>query len=230
MRLRDLQDNNKGFSLVELVVIMAIMVVSVGATALSLRLLTGQEAKQCANKFSADLEESKTSSMARFGQSITFGYLDKDTDPDDTITKSGFYSTKTIYYMTKDANGLPKQVSTTGTSEHRYLGSSNVTVEIGYATVKADETGGDITLSCGEVIHVPAGYEGTTGVEIASEAGNNFTIYYDRSTGLYHGTALNDGSEVEDTIPLYMYFHYGTRSFIIKFDSITGKHTVSIVR
>lgn len=227
MKFREIQNNNKGFSLVELIVIMAIMAVSVGATGLSLKLLTGQEAKQCANKFSADLEETKTSSMARYGQSITFGYLDADDDEDDAITKSGFYSTKTIHYMTKDANGLPVETPS-GASEHRYLGSSSVVVEVGYAVEQSDKSSEDVELSCGETITVPAGYDGTTGVAVTSDSGSEFTVYYDRSTGLYDKVVVN-GTEYDKAIPLYMYFHYGSRSFIIKFDHITGKHTVSII-
>lgn len=207
--MRKVEDNNKGFSLVELIVIIAIMAVAIGFAAWSLRLIFGSEARQCATKFSADLNEVKTSSMARYSQSISFGYLDETSGVAvvDSASKAGFYSTKTTYYLTKDAStNMPVKVNDVGASEHRKLGSGKVSVSISY-------------------------FDGSADVDDEPIDGSNtksITIFYNRATGLFDGISVN-GTEYAGGYPKEITFSYGMKTYKIIFDQETGTHKMERV-
>ena len=61
-------NNNKGFSLVELIVIIAIMAIVTGGAVLSISMATGSEARKVFQKIDAELNEVKTESMTRYGE------------------------------------------------------------------------------------------------------------------------------------------------------------------
>lgn len=199
--------NNKGFSLVELIVIMAIMVVAIGMASLSVSILTGSEAKQACEKISAQLNEVKTGSMARMDEDFNVVYV---ADPDTTDTvwadKAGYYVVKQMYTFEKDDTSAKGYKSVCSGVEHRYL--------------------------CNDRVTMTFAYDGGTEDEIPS--GKGIGILFDRATGLYKGVKVNcvlesdgsiNGTEV-DKQPVSLTMKSGLKSYRIDFISETGKHQI----
>ena len=72
--------DDKGFSLVELVVVIAIMAVMGGVLIYSFSLVTGQEARQCASNLSTALNKAKNVALTKSGSSDAFMELSRETD------------------------------------------------------------------------------------------------------------------------------------------------------
>ena len=70
--------DNKGFSLIELVVTVALMAVVTGFLAYSYSVVTGQEAKQCANNLSTTLDRAKNYALTKSGSSDAYMELLKE--------------------------------------------------------------------------------------------------------------------------------------------------------
>lgn len=138
-----MKQNNKGLSLVELIVVIAIMAVVIGIGALSFNLLFGTQAKSCAQKFSGMLNETKTGCMSRYDETMTLSYRFAGSDP--AITTAGFYTENELFTIKKDASA-----ETTG-SEIRKMGGSRVLITV-YMTgiepfVINKDNGNSITVS-----------------------------------------------------------------------------------
>lgn len=108
---------NRGFSLVELLVVVAIMGIMIGFVFIGLPLLNGQHARKCANNMSAALGKEKNYALAKSGSVDCYMELLLDTDG---------YHVK--YY-------IPKSAVVTGTNpadwvllEDEVIGSSQVDV------------------------------------------------------------------------------------------------------
>lgn len=69
--------DNKGFSLVELVIVMAIIVILGGAAFTGLSLLLSRPADECAKKIQVALEGNRNTTMGKYSSSIEF-YADGD--------------------------------------------------------------------------------------------------------------------------------------------------------
>lgn len=213
MRLSDVKKNNKGFSLVELIVIAAIMTVTVGAVSLSISLISGSEAKEAARKFNAQIDEARTGSMSRYDEDITIKYMEKDTDSG--IDTAGFYTVKELTTIEHDTSKRtdPSDTTLIGSyktkvigSEHRYLSRDRVNITVVYDTgsgldtfsVKPDTTGQD------------------------------FTLKFNRTTGLLKefiiGGTTYDASKLDS-----IHFESGIREFKISFVQETGKHQIETV-
>lgn len=213
MKLSDVKRDNRGFSLVELIVIMAIMTVTVGALALSISLISGSEAKEAARKFNAQIDEARTGSMSRYDEDLTIKYMEKDTD--NGIDTPGFYTVKEITTIEHDTSKRtdPTDTSLIGSykakvigSEHRYLSKDRVKISVEF-------------YNGSEVVTKP--------VE-PNTAGNDLTLKFDRTTGLldkflYAGTAYN-ASNLKA-----VYFETSIRKFRITFVQETGKHQLDTV-
>ena len=113
-------------SLVELIVVIAIMAVLVGLIGFSLSLLTGSHARECAQKVSAEMDSTKTGCMSRFEEYMELKFIETP-DPDKGIDKKGFYTVRTV--KTIDKNGQSADVVNSD-PVYKYVGSSNVKVEI----------------------------------------------------------------------------------------------------
>ena len=87
-----MKKDNKGFSLVELVVVIAIMAVLTGFIFYSFSLLTGQDARQCASNLSTALDKEKNYALTRSGTADCYLELTKTTD--------GYF---VAYYVPKNA-------------------------------------------------------------------------------------------------------------------------------
>lgn len=72
--------DNKGVTLIELIIVMAIMAILSGFFVFSLSLVTGQEARECANNFSAALDKAKNYSLTKSGSSDAYMEVRKDAD------------------------------------------------------------------------------------------------------------------------------------------------------
>ena len=88
--------NNEGFSLVEIIVVIAIMAIAIGTVALSVSMVTGAESRKAFKKIESLIDEARTGAMSRFGQELQIKYLTKDTTYDGTdvtgsVDSNGFY-------------------------------------------------------------------------------------------------------------------------------------------
>lgn len=90
--MRDSKEDNRGFSLVELVIVIAIMAVMGAFYFLGNALLTGQYARECANDISTALNKEKNYALTRSATIDCYMELVKDTD--------GYY---VRYYQPKNA-------------------------------------------------------------------------------------------------------------------------------
>lgn len=197
--------DNRGFSLVELIVIVAIMVVMVGIVSLSMSLLTGSEAKQACEKISAQLNEAKTGSMSRYDEDMNIIYVDNPSLYD-WADKEGYYVVKQLYTFTKDSTTGKPAVMSLG-AEHRYICNSRVRMNFSY-------DGGSYTV-------IPS-------------PGNGVGFTFDRATGLYKdvrtGCGLDGSGDVVFTTvaaqPVSLEMTSGLRTYKIDFISETGKHTI----
>lgn len=116
--------NNKGFSLIELIVVIAILAVMVGFLTLSLRTLLGTEAMECADKVSAKISSVKTGSMSMFNETMELGYHEKGGD----YPSDGFYTTCRVQTIDKNASLVDAT-----TPEIRKVGSKKVVIKATYS-------------------------------------------------------------------------------------------------
>ncbi len=200
--------DNKGFSLVELIAITAIMVVMVGAGSLAVSLLIGSEAKQACEKIGAQLNEVKTGSMARYSEDLNIVYV-ADPGSYDWAEKEGYYAVKQMTTLTKRADDMPDHTSMG--QEHRYLCNSRVHFEFVY------DNGGDVTYN------------------IPSD-GDGICFTFNRSNGLFSDVKTDcsiqsDGSvigtSIANSVPKKLLVTSGVRTYTIDFIADTGKHTIT---
>ena len=197
--------DNRGFSLVELIVIIAIMAVMIGMVSLSMSLLTGSDAKQACEKISAQLNEAKTGSMSRYDEDINIIYVDNPSAYD-WADKEGYYVVKQLYTFKKDASTGKPVVMSLG-AEHRYICNSRVSMNFTY-------DGGSYSVS--------------------PTAGNGIGLTFDRATGLYKNVRTDCGLDMSgdvtfttvDTQPVSLEMTSGLKTYKINFISETGKHTI----
>lgn len=119
-----MRKNNKGLSLVELIVVIALMAVLIGIGGFSFSLLFGTQAKACAQNVSAKLNETKTGCMSRYNEEMTLSYR-YATDTDEAIKSDGYYAENWMWTMNKAGNEVKAS-----DSEIRKMGSSRVVIEV----------------------------------------------------------------------------------------------------
>lgn len=86
--------NNKGFSLIELIVVVAIMAVMTGFIFISFGLLTGQDARKCANNLSTVLDKEKNYALTKSAEADCYVEI--------TWNSDGYYAE---YFIPKKAVG-----------------------------------------------------------------------------------------------------------------------------
>lgn len=215
-----MKTNNKGFSLIELVVVVAIMALMVGVMSLSMSLLFGTEAHSAAEKISAQLSEVKTGSMSRYSEDVTVTYV-SDPSVYDWADKEGYYVIKQMKTLVMDPTGKsnPSDATLVGSPketalgmEHRYICNDKVSMVFTYNDGSDD-----------------------VDVDILADGATGFTIEYDRSTGLFKNIAYNstvqaDGSAsgtlVTGGYPVTLEVKSGVKTYYIDFIKETGKQTV----
>lgn len=75
-----MRKDNKGFSMVELVIVIALMAVVGSVFAYSFSMVTGQESRQCANNISTVLDKAKNYSLTKSASSDAYVEISKGTD------------------------------------------------------------------------------------------------------------------------------------------------------
>lgn len=144
-----MRKNNQGFSLIELIVVIAIMAVMIGVTGFSLAFLFGADARQAAAKIGAQLNETKTGSMSRYDESMTLAYRTKDTAKG--IPSDGYYAENRTWTI-ENTDQLVKEDEDT---IFREVGSSRVNITIYYD--------GGKSLVLGDTHSVTISYNRTSG-------------------------------------------------------------------
>lgn len=128
---------NRGFSLVEVLIVVAIMGIMIGFVFIGLPLMTGQHAKKCANNMSAALGREKNYALARSGTADCYMELLLDADG---------YHVK--YYIPKDAVVTGSGTADWVLAEDESIGSAqvDVTCELKDGTSVPITTGQSIKL------------------------------------------------------------------------------------
>lgn len=203
------EKKNSGFSLVELIVVIAIMAVMIGGGVITMRMLIGAEAKQTCKKMEAQLNDIKTGAMSRAGEYMIVRYIEvndsnKDAMAKAGIDKSGYYAEKRATTIT-NAENIVVDYSTD--AEYSRIGSKKVAI-IANGSFSVD----------------------------SSSITNALRIEYNRAdgtlknvqTGSVSGTGLADtfsGSDIELEKLEFQASGVG-RKYVISFDKVTGKHTI----
>lgn len=85
-------DNNKGFSLVELVVVIAIMTILVSTLGYSYRMVASKTATQLAKNIELALEKNRVNAMGKNNASVKFYFVNDDGYYMDDVTNKGLVS------------------------------------------------------------------------------------------------------------------------------------------
>lgn len=204
-----IRKNNKGFSLVELIVVLAIMAVMIGIGGFTLSLMIGGEAKQAATKLNAQLNDVKTGAMSRYDEYMIVSYVDvasyadKKTAAADGVPESGFYVDKHMATI-RDTSSIRQDI--TADTEKARIGSATVKMTV-------VTSGGSYVLTSpkisGDVDAVRIGYDRATG--------KLSDVYVGTASDLTTG-GTNAGQIQEIT------FEGGSKTYTITFVSETGKH------
>lgn len=67
-----MKKDNRGFSLVELIIVLAIMAVLTGATFIGIGMISGKPAEECASKIYSHILANRTTAMGKFSASVSF--------------------------------------------------------------------------------------------------------------------------------------------------------------
>lgn len=120
--------SNRGFSLIEVIVVVAIMTVMLVAGAFGVSMLVGADAKQVATKLDAQLDDVKTGAMSRAGEVMIIRFIDatgaEDTAAKMGVSRTGFYAVKTVSTIKNDADIIDFYSDV----EYSYLGDKKVKI------------------------------------------------------------------------------------------------------
>ncbi len=206
------KSNNKGFSLIELVVIIAIMALGIGVVSLSVSLVTGAQARKAFEKMESQLDEAKTGAMSRFDETLTITYKTKDTSVDLTTgsgtgnqDQDGFYAVKELMTLKakpdlSDSTKIMADKQSLGT-EQVYLSDDRVEMTIYFKDASGAEE------------------------SYLIENGGSVVFSFERATGLYKDIQITkaDGS-TRSGQPVAFEAKSGMRTYRMEFVPETGKH------
>lgn len=223
------QVNNRGLSLIELIVVIAMLAILVGIVGVSLNYLNGPEASRAVSSMDAELNEAKTGAMSRDSEYIILRYITlpnradygteadynlvKQQYTDSGITSEGFYAEKHISTIRNEEDKTLDFDSV----EYTMIASKKVTIKYNASRADADD-----------------------GTEILKDGSNAIRIEFDRSTGRLK--KLRVGSLSADSRSGYLKvdssawsepgdisnltFKCGLRQGAIEFIPLTGKHFI----
>ncbi len=200
--------NNRGLSLIELIVVIAIMAVLIGAAGFGLSLLVGTEARQAVYKMEAQLNDTKTGTLTKAGEDLVVRYIDVSSNADDWalkgVDKSGYYADKCLYTIIMNTPGSNMKQQYSDKHEYSYIGAKKVDIDVFLSSgqVKIDSTNAiriRFKRDSGEIEDVEVG---------SVNAADEFTA---SSTGKI------------DRIE----FKAGLRKYVIKFTPLTGQFSIS---
>lgn len=133
-----MKKNNNGFSLVELMVVIAIMAILMGFASYSFGLIFSSSAKECAQKLSSQLYETRTGSMCRYGEELTI-YYHKNSGSGDEYT-DGYYIQRATYTIKNDgtqellSDKETKKIASSRVKITAYLEGDSTPITINNAT------------------------------------------------------------------------------------------------
>lgn len=67
-----MKKDNRGFSLVELIIVLAIMAALTGATFIGIGMISGKPAEECASKIFSNIQANRTTAMGKYSASVSF--------------------------------------------------------------------------------------------------------------------------------------------------------------
>lgn len=205
--------NNKGLSLVELIVIIAIMSVLIGSGVFGLSLLIGAEAKQAANNFEGQLNDVKTGTMAMADSDLYLFYA-ASADTKIGIDQPGFYVAKVGSTIQNAAPGS-NLLLTIGDPEYSKVGSNKVTIKV----YLKDSTTPDYTLDSASTSKcVKIGFSRKDG-SLEDVCWGNIAFNADGTISSAPSTSNGILSKIE--------FTSGLRTYTITFTPSTGKFTLN---
>ena len=195
------KDDNRGLSLVELVIVIAIITVMIVGAVIGISLLFSTEARQAASKTESQLNNVKTEAMSRYSEYMVIRYI-SETDGTKGVDSPGYYAVKTAYTIDNTADikrSLPGE-------EYTRLGSRKVEITV---------NGSDILESDGSN-YLKIEFDRATGKLINCEM-DSVTNAGDVDGGALGGTAVTL-NKIE--------FTSGLRTYTITFDKF-GKHKLA---
>lgn len=194
--------NNKGFSLVELIVVIAIMAVMIGLTVLSISMIFGTQGKECAQKVASRMDSTKTGSMSRYNEVMELKILDKGERTE--IKSDGIYADNYVATIKKKNQSFEEYPI--GDPETRKMGAASVIVTAylsdGSSYVLKKDAAPSATNECEKIV-----------------------IRYDRTSGSFEEADLGSGL-ISNTYYEKITFERGMRTYAIKFVSETGKYVL----
>lgn len=114
-----MRKDNKGFSLVELIIVIAIMAAITGVMGYGLSLSSGKAADECAQKLTSSIQRTRTSTMGKFKTTIM---ISKD--------ENGVWAQETITMANQDTGGEGTETN----GDLVKVGDKNVKVELRVGT------------------------------------------------------------------------------------------------
>jgi prepilin-type N-terminal cleavage/methylation domain-containing protein len=159
--------DNKGFSLIEIIVTIAILSVLVGVATYSYSMVNGKQADECARKLASTLSHARTTTMGKYWDKIKLT----------SSSESGIQISEDILIDDSSDNGTAKRDTT--------VGSSSVTIKYKYGKMDyADlpEAGLEIRFNSGTGALVEPTNEGRLIFEI-SKAGTVKYVIINSLTG-----------------------------------------------
>ncbi len=204
LNIRNSCRDNRGMSLVELIVVIAIMTVLIGIVGYSLNMLFGAEARQAAKKVESQLNDIKTGAMSRASESMEIRYID-------IVSEFGTKSAAAQAGCDKDGFYAVKKIATV---------QNESTIKVSYTDVEYTR------LSSGKVEYtiVPDGDDAKKTI-IDSSNGNSIEIEFDRSTGKLKNYMVN-GTAVDVSNNVDLQFKCGLKTYEIEITASTGRHVM----
>jgi len=169
-----MKKNNKGFSLIELIVVIAIMSIMVGFLVVSLSTVFGTKARECAEKVSAKIDSVKTGSVSLYNETMELKYHSKS---EPGYSSDGYYATCSVYTIDNQAQSVKASED-----EIRKVGASNIAIK----AYTSDGNNFDLDSSTGIIIS----FDRSTGAfkqamkddGVGLVDGSNNPVYFEKIT------------------------------------------------